>query len=49
MKMIMQNAGFINVEVTSAGEYSIILNNIGEREEKRTVPMHIFAKGQKDV
>lgn len=49
MKMLMENAGFINVEVTTDGEYAIMLNNIGEREEKRIIPMHIFAKGQKHV
>jgi SAM-dependent methyltransferase len=47
MQCLLVDAGFRNIEVTTAGEYDIILNNIGGRDEKRKVPIHIFAVAQK--
>jgi len=47
MRCLLADAGFRNITVTTAGEYDIILNNIGERQERRKVPIHIFAVAQK--
>jgi hypothetical protein len=47
MRCLLADAGFRNIEVTTAGEYDIILNNIGERDERRKLPIHIFAVAQK--
>jgi SAM-dependent methyltransferase len=47
MRCLLVDAGFRNIAVTTAGEYDIILNNIGEHQEKRKIPIHIFAVAQK--
>ena len=48
LKLLLTQAGFVNVETETAGEISVDLNDHGEEGiTTLTMPIHVFARGEK--
>ena len=47
LRLLLEDAGFVNVETEYAGAVPLVLNDHGEGPiNKRELPMHVFAVGQ---
>jgi hypothetical protein len=47
LKLLLEDAGFINIQTENAGEIPIKLNDHGEDSfQDRVLPMHVFGVGQ---
>lgn len=46
LRLLLEDAGFRNVETENAGSVRIVLNDHGSSECKRNLPIHVFGVGQ---
>lgn len=47
LRLLLEDAGFVDVETASAGAFAVTLNDHGAGIAKRDIPIHVFSIGRK--